>query len=154
MKEGQHKPFSIGEEYAEITAGCLLSDNKTLITGHQNGYVVKWNLDNPKPVIIHRTSSVVYSIIQLNDGDIYVGCKAGDLYRIFGSDLSQKDLLCEPTGAVHDRVFRIADLLDGSILTSSTYGSLSIFTKPNGTWQRTNVKGHTDAVFAISKVED
>lgn len=151
MRDSEQQLLALSDKFSNISAGCLFKEKKILITGHENGYVVKWNLQTQEQEIILRTSSTVHAIQRVHGGEVYVGCQAGDLYRLYGSDLRTKELIVSPTGSVRDRVFRLMELTDRSVLTSSTYGALNILSNQQNEWTKTSVPGHQNAVFAMAR---
>lgn len=146
--------LQVPDGYSKISTGILTRDGSSVLTGHENGYVTRWALDDPEPQIILRTISPVQSIVEARDGNVWVGCHAGDLYRLAGSDYAKVDRVLPPTNSKYDRIWQMAEPLPGRLLFTSTYGRIEVLEQREGEWKSTKLEGHTDSVFAVSHIGD
>jgi hypothetical protein len=99
------KVISFPVDFPQMTTGALLNDN-TLITGHQNGFVVMWDLATRRYSIIFQDNSSVTTIACL-DKRIAVGYYSGGLYLLETTDsgiITKK--LREPRYSVNSRIWR------------------------------------------------
>ncbi len=142
--------MTLPKDFSKITSGVILNDGKELITGHENGYIVYWKIGDPNPRIILRTISTVNSVIRTDNGDVFVGCNAGDLYKISAPLLKDYEIILPPTNSKLTRVFRLYQPLPSVILLTSTYGKIKILKQLNGEWSFTNILGHHNSVFSLS----
>lgn len=146
--------LEIPDRFPAISSGILLRDGKTLVTGHINGYVSKWDLTAKTPSIILRASSTVHGMAEAKNGDVFVGCQEGDLYRLYGRDLEQKEALLPPTNVKYARVFRLANPIGSVVLYTSTYGVVTLLQRTRHGWEKMHLKGHSHAVFAVACMDD
>jgi GTPase SAR1 family protein len=144
----------IPEKFPKITAGTVLQDGKTLITGHSNGYIARWGFGKPKPDILLRTSSEVNAVVQSRAGGFFVGCNAGDLYYWPSPETERPNQLRPPTNTKYTRVFRIAQPLASTSLITSTYGVMTLLTQSGTNWSETQLPGHNQGVFAVAHEGD
>jgi len=100
------KVVSFPTDFPQMTSGALL-DDKTLITGHQNGFVVMWDLATRRYSIIFQDNSPVTTITCL-DKRIAVGYYSGGLYLLEATDngVTTKKLR-EPKYTTNSRIWRL-----------------------------------------------
>jgi hypothetical protein len=146
--------IQLPEKFPKISAGAILPDGRTLVSGHTNGYVVRWTIGEPRPEIILRTSSEVNSIVATKDRGLLVGCNAGDLYFWPDSGLGKVEQLRAPTNTKYTRVFRVSQPLPSTALVSSTYGVLLALRRTENRWVEESLLGHSNSVFAIAHEGD
>lgn len=142
------------DNFPKVSAGVFLRDNMALITGHKNGMVALWIIGQRKPKILLRASSEVYSIKETMEGDILIGCHAGDLYRLSEPGYSQVEKIIPATNSVYNRVFRVDQPLKSHILFTSTYGTVNILHRNKGRWEFDKLTGHKDSVFAVAHFDN
>jgi hypothetical protein len=146
--------IKVPDGFPKISAGVMLPGGRTLVTGHTNGYVALWTFGSSKPTIILRTSSEVHAVVRSRSGEILVGCDAGDLYCLTGPNLDRAEQILPPTNTKYNRVFRIADPLPSTILVTSTYGTITLLKREGKTWSKSQLVGHSNAVFAVAHERD
>ncbi len=145
------KVISFPTDFPQMTTGALLND-KTLITGHQNGFVVMWDLDTRRFSIIFQDNSSVSTIACLGKR-IAVGYFSGGLYLLEATDngvITKK--LREPKYTVNSRIWRLVWVDSKNLLLTSTYGELTPFREIDGSWTEDyfELKGHTNSIFGIA----
>jgi hypothetical protein len=63
MREDSRKALiSFAADFPRATAGVFIPTRQLLISGHENGMVVKWDAKTKKPEVIHRCQSTVESM--------------------------------------------------------------------------------------------
>jgi WD40 repeat protein len=144
----------VPDGFPKITTGTMLAGGRTLVTGHKNGYVARWTVGSSKPTILLRASSEVYAVVQSRNGEVLVGCKAGDLFSLTGPNLDRAEQILPPTNTKYNRVFRIAYPLPSTLLFTSTYGTITLLKREQQTWSKTQLIGHSNAVFAVAHEGD
>lgn len=155
MSDQLIKKVTFPKDFPAVTAGILLPDKKYLITGHVNGFVVKWDVENNHHKVLFRSDSPVRTISCSKDKKIAVGYHSGGLY-ILGLDEKSEVILGNPTHHKHNRVWRTLWTSNENLLITSTYGEISSFVfNPKGEWKKKywNLKGHSNSVFGIDFCE-
>lgn len=147
------KVASFPNDYPQITTGTMF-DDKTLITGHQNGFVVRWDLEKGDPSVIFSSNSPVNAISCL-EKRIAVGYFSGGLYLLEPTDKGfiNKELR-KPKNTVNSRIWRLAWINSSNLLLTSTYGEISSFRYNSGSWTESYfaLKGHSHSIFGISSI--
>jgi GTPase SAR1 family protein len=147
--------LTLPDKFSKIFTGIFLNDGNEIVTGHLNGYVSYWRTDTNEPDILLRTNSQVNSIVQSPEGDLFVGCNAGDLYRLYGHKFSQVERILPPTNTKFTRIFRLFPFSNSSILYTSTYGEVTMLSKEEGNWTKKKaIQGHKNGVFSMAMGED
>lgn len=147
--------FTLPDKFSKIFTGLFLNDSNEIVTGHLNGYVSHWRKDKSEPEILLRTNSQINTIVQSTEGDLFVGCNAGDLYRLYGHEFSQVECIIPPTNTKFTRIFRLFPFSNSNILYTSTYGEVTMLSKEDDKWTRKNViQGHRNAVFSMARWKD
>lgn len=141
--------FTFPDEFPNVTTGILFPDDGILITGHENGYLMKWNIETGKSEKLHECGSTIETISKSPAKDILVGCNSGLLFSFSLSSPKDKDILQEPTFSKFSRVWRSAWPTENNILMTSTYGGFSLFNKKDSGWEITSLRGHSDSIFGI-----
>ncbi len=139
------------ESFPAVTAGILLPDEKCLITGHVNGFVVKWNIENNSHKILLDSDSPVRTISCSKDRKIAVGYHSGGLH-ILGLDDEYNVTLRKPTHNKNHRVWRTLWTSNRNLLITSTYGEITSFsfdTREGWKEDYWSLKGHHNSVFGI-----
>jgi len=86
MSTNPEKIFEFPNEFPPITTGLLLLDEGQVLTGHFNGFVVKWDIKSGDHEIIHECGDKVETISKSPSNQILVGCNSG---LIFYFDISE-----------------------------------------------------------------
>jgi len=100
--------FTFPDEFPNVTTGILLHDERVLITGHENGYLMKWNIDTGKYEKLFECGSTIETISESPAKDILVGCNSGLLFIFPLSSPKEKTILQEPKFSKFSRVWRTA----------------------------------------------
>lgn len=141
------------EDFPPVTTGVLLLEQNFLITGHENGFVVKWELETGSHEILFESDSKVTTISYSGEHKIAVGYHSGGLYLI---ELETKRvvILRKPKYNIESRVWRTNWPTPGNLLLTSTYGELTTFSEINGVWEENfmALKGHDNSIFAINSI--
>jgi WD40 repeat protein len=135
-----------------VTTGVFFPDDKILVTGHENGVVVSWELESGKYHILYTCSSKIQTITCSKRKELLVGSHGGHVIvlKLDGSFT----VIRPPTYSVHSRVWKSIWLHDDAFMISSTYGDLSIFERDTkGNWSEKKLYGHSDSVFGIGLSE-
>jgi len=141
--------FIFPDEFPMVTTGVLFHDEKILITGHENGYLMKWNLDTGEKEILHECSSTIETISKSPSKEILVGCNSGLFFSFSLSSPKQKNILQEPEYSKFSRVWRSVWPTENNILQTSTYGGFYHYSKENLEWKNFSLVGHNDSIFAV-----
>lgn len=136
-------------EFPRITSGILLHDERILITGHDNGYLMKWNVDTGTEEKLHECGSNIETISKSPANEILVGCNSGLFFSFPLDSPKQKTILQEPQYSKFSRVWRCAWPTDNHILQTSTYGGFYHYSKKNSDWKSVSLEGHNDSIFAV-----
>jgi GTPase SAR1 family protein len=131
-----------------VTTGVFFPEDKILVTGHENGVVVSWELESGKYRILYACSSKVQTITCSKRKELLVGSHAGHVVvlKLDGGFT----VIRPPTFSVHSRVWKSIWLHDDAFMVSSTYGDLGIFERDaKGNWSEKKLHGHSDSVFGI-----
>ena len=156
MVQGFETLISLPEGFPKVSTGILLDKEKVLVTGHENGYVAVWNFGSNDPKIILRGSSNVNALLKTENDELLVGCYLGDLFRLSIPSFRLIEKIFPATVSKFDRIFRLGQTSNQSVVYTSTYGRLSILEKMGTEWRKLpdNIRGHSNAVFSLAKYED
>lgn len=133
-----------------VTAGVFLAKKNLLVTGHQNGLIIKWDTNSRAHDLLYRCPSEVESISWVDDKKIVAGSHAGDLLVISLENPKDLDILQEATYSKHSRVWRTLSPDPDSILMTSTYGVVNLLHREtNDHWEKDSLPGHSNSVFAL-----
>lgn len=141
--------FSFVKEFPPITTGLLLLDDGIIITGHYNGFVVKWEINSGKYEILHDCSEKVETISKSPSKQILVGCRSGLIFYFDISNPKTRIPIQEPEYSKFSRVWRSVWSTADSFLTTSTYGGLSLFYNTDSKWKHISLRGHNHSIFGI-----
>lgn len=140
--------FPIGG--ASVTTGVLFVDEQNLITGHENGVVVSWDLRSDRHRVLYTCSSEIKTISCSDNKELIIGSHGGHIVVLRPN--GDYTVIHPPTHNVHDRVWKSLWLDNDSFMTSSTYGELNIFRRNRGeTWSGEKLYGHSDSVFSMGR---
>ena len=154
MGENLRQLLILPDKFSKIFTGLFLSDGDEIITGHLNGYVSHWKMGENEPKILLRTNSQVNSIVQSPEGDLFVGCNAGDVYRLYGNKFSLIERILPPTNSRLTRIFRLFPFPNSSIVYTSTYGEVTMLLREAAGWIKKKItQEHIHSVFSMAMWE-
>ena len=137
------------DEFPPVSTGALLQDRGLLITGHSNGLLIQWQLKDKSHKVLHECASPVETISVSVKGEVAVGCNSGLLFVFHIDAPSKKTVLQEPTYSVLSRVWRTLWVSENDLISTSTYGVVSLIKRTQEEWERVPLSGHSDSVFGI-----
>lgn len=150
MYEKLNQIFAFPDEFPPISAGLLFLDQGIIITGHYNGYVVKWEIDSKKHEILHDCGDKVETLSKSPTNQILVGCNSGYLFYFDLTNPKEKIIIQVGTDATSSRIWRSVWPTDNTLLTTSTYGGLNLFNKTDLKWDNEILSGHYHSIFGIT----
>ncbi|HKU50733.1 MAG TPA: hypothetical protein VJP79_12340 [Nitrososphaera sp.] len=142
------------KEFPPVRVGTLLLDQNILITGHANGFVVKWDIPSGEFAILFKCGSPVETISKSQANEIAVGCNSGLLFTFPVSNPTEQTVLQEAQYTKASRVWRSTWVSRDSLFVSSTYGVLNVFQRQGGEWQSYQLSGHSDSIFGVDGSND
>lgn len=138
-------------EFPNVITGVFLPNENLLITGHQNGLVIKWDTTKTTYDLLYKCPSKVETISCIDDNKIVVGSNAGNLLVIDLENPKSPDVIQEATYSVHSRVWRTFSPRSDGLVVTSTYGVMNLLDKkPSGQWEKVALSGHSNSVFGLS----
>lgn len=142
------------KDFPPVTTGILLVGKNTLITGHENGFLVKWDLKDSSYIILHESDSPVTTISYSGGKKIAVGYHSGGLYVVELDKDHQIETLRSPKYSVNSRVWNTLWPNNNNLLLTSTYGEITPFWESNGKWKEEfmELKGHSHSIFGIGSI--
>jgi GTPase SAR1 family protein len=146
--------LSFPEDFPSAKACVFFAEDRLLVTGHDNGYVVKWDLRSGDYEILHDCSSAVEAISKSHDNEVAVGCNSGLLFTFTLGDPKKKNLIREADYSVFSRIWRLIWASRDSLLVASTYGVFNLFTKSALGWILSQLDGHSDSIFGLDGSND
>jgi len=139
------------ENFPPVTTGVLLLRNNVLITGHENGFVIRWDIQQKKKYSeLYNCKSPVRTISSSDDNEIAVGCSSGGLVVIPLDKPKEMEIIRKPTYDKYGRVWRTIWSGKDKLIMTSTYGELRSFDRigPHR-WETSEMQGHSNSIFAI-----
>ncbi len=136
-------------EFPAASIGVLLPEQNILITGHNNGYVVRWDLKSKQYEILYQCNSPIETISKSTKNEIAVGCNSGLSFTFTLEKPNNQNILQEATYSKATRVWRSVWISPDRLLVSSTYGVLNLFQRDRGVWQESSLGGHGDSIFGL-----
>ncbi len=150
MPNKYNQIISFPKDFPNATTGVFLADMDLLITGHENGLVVKWETKNDEPKILYRCSSKIETISSCGNGRILVGSHNGDLFILNCENPKNPEFLQEATYSVSSRVWRTVWPMEKNLVATSTYGVMTGIRKSeHGQWEKYSISGHRNSIFAL-----
>jgi WD40 repeat protein len=138
------------KESPVATTGVFFPDDKVLITGHENGLVVQWTLQNGgKPLKLYECSSKIETITCSPKKELVVGSHSGDVVVLTPG--GSPTVVEPPAYGVHSRVWKSLWINENAFIVSSTYGEVKLFVRSANQWTREKLYGHSDSVFGMGK---
>lgn len=142
--------LKIGEDLPKITAGAFLPDEQMLITGHETGILLKWDLATKKYSVIRQCESPIQTISVSSRKDIAVGCHSG-LLVVFSVKMPEKaEIVQEAGSSVFSRIWKCTWASEDVLVTASTYGKMTSWRKLHDKWEFSLLQGHTDSIFGLA----
>lgn len=135
-------------------AGALIAEDGLLITGHRDGLIVRWNLEDSSYKILYDCSSPVHSVSLSSNKEIAVGCYSGFLFVFPLNAPENQNIIQQPINDVHSRVWRVIWVSPTRLFATSTYGVLNVITKDESNmWQMSQLQGHSHSIFGIDSLD-
>lgn len=136
--------------FPRAITGTLLPEGNVLITGHEDGLVVQWNMETGNYEILHECHSSVMTMSISPRNDVLVGCHSGLLFVFSLREPSRKYTIQEATFSKYSRVWRATWLNENDFIMTSTFGVINLFhrTEPNG-WEKRPFEGHSHSIFGL-----
>jgi len=142
-------PFPEG--FPSVTAGAFLREENILLSGHENGFVLLWDLKNKKHSKLYECNSPVRAISCSTNKEIAVGCDSGILVLLRPIGGTKPEILQEASYSKHSRVWRIVWIGKDTLVATSTYGTIKCFTRSTTSgWAVKNLQGHSNSVFGAA----
>jgi GTPase SAR1 family protein len=145
---------SFPKDFPPATAGILLLDRNILITGHENGFLVEWNIIDGSYQILLRSDSPVMTISYSGSNRIAVGYHSGGLFVLDLKEKHNVKTVRIPKYSVNSRIWRTTWASTRNLLLTSTYGEITSFYESGENWIENymGLKGHSDSVFGIDSI--
>jgi len=131
-------------------AAAMADEGRLFLVGHEDGQLVMWSNEMDKGRLIGKFGSEIMSIAVSPYREIAVGCRSGLLVVIKLQNLKDQRVLQEATSSVLSRVWRVAWLNESSLISTSTYGSMTLWKKARGRWISSKIEGHSHSIFGLS----
>ncbi len=144
------KRFQIPTGFSDISSGTLLPDGKTLVTGHDNGYVVRWGKGASDPDVLLRSSSRVNAVACSEEGSLFVGSDAGDFYYLKVAEADRAYQIRPPSNSKAARIGRISAIAPNSALVTFHYGTIRLFELIGENWNSTKLRGHSHTATSVA----
>jgi GTPase SAR1 family protein len=143
--------ISFPKGFPPVSSGVLLRERNALITGHENGLVVRWDINKGEYSVLLDCNSPVRTLSYSGDNEIAVGCESGGLFVLRLDNAEKGVCLQEPQYSKYSRVWRAIWIKKDMLIITSTYGVVKIFnrTSPNS-WEHSYLRGHSHSVFGIA----
>ncbi|HEX9830639.1 MAG TPA: TIR domain-containing protein [Thermodesulfobacteriota bacterium] len=154
MNSSSTQLLSFPNEFPTARVGILLPEQDILITGHNNGYVVRWDLASKQYEILHQCASPVETLSKSAKNEIAVGCNSGLLFTFNLTRPNEQNIIQEAAHTKATRVWRSTWVSADSLLVSSTYGVLNLFEGKGSIWQKSSLGGHGDSIFGLEGSND
>lgn len=127
----------------------MIGETRFLV-GHRNGQLVEWDLGTKKRRFIADLGSEIESISVSVKEEIAVGCHSGLLVILDPRNPEVQEIIQEATSSVFSRVWRVAWVDDRSLISTSTYGSITFWIRnAPKSWSQTKIEGHRHSVFGL-----
>jgi GTPase SAR1 family protein len=138
------------EHFPEITSGAVLFDDRTLLTGHDNGSIVRWNLDDGSFEILFKGTSPVETLAVSPQNEVAVGYHSGLLFIFPAEEPRKQKVIQDATYSRFSRVWRISWVDSNRFIATSTYGTINLFKRGSDrNWSSASILGHSHSVFGI-----
>ncbi len=108
-----------------ITTGSLILENNILVTGHENGVVVSWNIENNERHILYTCSSAITTINSSKKNELIIGSQDGHIVLLkLNGDYEVLQTATYNTGHM---TCKSQWLNENSFIASSNYGEIFVF---------------------------
>ena len=142
--------MNVPQEFPPISAGVFLINSNVIITGHTNGYVVKWDLSSNSHELLHECYSRVETISYSPKEEFAVGCNSGLLFTFTLSDPKKENLIQKATHDKFSRVWRSTWSSENTLFITSTYGVFNMLQRAKSSWRSIGIGGHSHSIFALA----
>lgn len=154
MNASSTQILAFPNEFPTARVGIMLPEQNVLITGHNNGYVVRWDLTSKQYEILHQCASPIETLSKSARNEIAVGCNSGLLFTFNLENPNKQNVIQEAAYTKATRVWRSTWVSADSLLVSSTYGVLNLFERKGSVWQKSSLEGHGDSIFGLEGSND
>ena len=139
------------EGFPRANTAVLLNDGTSVITGHDNGLVVRSDLGTGRHDILADCNFQVTAISVNQNGEVIIGCHSGLLYIFRLADPSRNRRVQEPGFGIRDRIWRVVWTSKDTFVASGNYGLLTVFHRDSlGNWGSRPLGGHSPhAIFGL-----
>lgn len=149
-KKGLNEIVVFPEGFPPVSTGALLLERNILITGHENGLVVRWDITEGKHSKLFDFHSPIRTISYSEDNEIAIGCHSGGLVVLPLDNPEKGETLQEPQYSKFSRVWRTVWTGKDRLIMTSTYGVVKSFNRIEpSAWEANYLRGHSDSVFGI-----
>jgi WD40 repeat protein len=133
----------------------MLDEGRIFLVGHEDGQLVMWSSETGRSILIGKFDGAIRSIAVSPAREIAVGCESGFLAVFNLQDPKVKKVLQESTSSVFSRVWRVTWLNKSSLIATSTYGSMKLWTRDKfERWASSRIEGHSNSIFGLSMSND
>jgi len=139
-------------EFPNVTAGFFVPKKNLLVTGHENGLVLNWNVARKEYKVLFKCGTKIETVSYSGGKEIAVGTSAGDLVVLDLEKPEKPDVIQEATHDVHSRVWRTLWAREDSLIATSTYGVMNQYRKKAGVWEKIPLPGHSNSVFGLNSL--
>ena len=135
------------------TAGAFLKKENLLITGHANGLVNLWDLNNNSSKRLASCSSEIRTIACSEKNQLVIGTQYGDI--VIATLDGNTKTIWHGKNTKLDRVWKCRWIDENKFVITSSYGEVSFFSKDiYGKWQKTSSSAGSQSVFGLSVSPD
>jgi len=136
---------------SQITTGLFDPLTKLLITGHENGSVLTWNIDDGSYEKLLSSKTDVRTISASENGHISVGYRSGSFFIVNLADGEVKYSQI-PGDNRFNRIWNSVWIDNDDIILTSTYGKIRVVELENlEVKNETLIRGHLHSIFALDK---
>jgi GTPase SAR1 family protein len=137
--------------FPSATTGILLAKEQILITGHENGFVMKWDIKGKTQTKLHDGNSPIRTIAYSGGNEIAIGCDSGALVIMSLDQPEKSETIRKPMYDKFSRVWRAIWVGKDRLIITSTYGEITSYYRISpGMWGSDIIRGHSDSIFAIA----
>lgn len=150
QQDSKKEILRLGEDFPKITVGSLLPHDGVLITGHESGLLLKWDLATRKHSIIRQCESAIETISTSPQKEVAVGCHSGLLFTFHLDAPDKVNIVQEASSSVFSRIWRSTWYSHDTLVTTSTYGKMKVWQKLKDEWTSIELSGHRDSIFGLA----
>ncbi|WXG46765.1 MAG: TIR domain-containing protein [Candidatus Atabeyarchaeum deiterrae] len=138
----------------DATSGFFLPGNNWLITGHQNGLVLRWDVEKGTSDLLYKCASEIETISGSGGKSIVIGTHAGELVVLDLENPKNAEVIQKATYDKHSRIWRTVWPTKGGIVFTSTYGVMNAVSRTmEGRWENVPLSGHSDSIFGLGNFD-